>query len=95
MVRAGGIVTVIARVNTPGAAVGLAVDYGLGLEEERHVIASASGLAMTRLHADVPTRCTGPIAVRVYVTATAGERAMTRATTFMVQCPRAHVRSSH
>ena len=47
---------------------------------------------VARLQARVPARCTGPVAARVYVTATAGERAMTRATTFMVQCPRAHVR---
>jgi hypothetical protein len=94
-VRANGLVTVIARVNTPGATVGLAVEYGPGLEEERQAIASASGLAVTRLHAVVPARCTAPIAARVYVTATAGGRAMTRATTFLVQCPRAHVRSSH
>ena len=91
-VRADGIVTVIARVNTPGAAVWLATRYGVGPVQERQEVASACGLVVARLHAVVPARCTGPVAARVYVTATAGARAMTRATTFMVQCPRAHVR---
>jgi hypothetical protein len=91
-VRADGIVTVIARVNTPGAAVWLATRYGGGPVQERQEVASARGLVVARLHAVVPARCTEPVAARVYVTATAGERAMTRATTFMVQCPRAHVR---
>ena len=91
-VRADGIVTVIARVNTPGAAVWLATRYGVGPVQERQEVASARGLVVTQLHPVVPARCTGPVAARVYVTATAGARAMTRATTFMVQCPRAHVR---
>jgi hypothetical protein len=89
-VRAHGIVTVIAQVNTPGAAVWLATRYGTGPVHERRAVASARGLVVTRLHALVPPHCTGYTAARVYATATAGERAMTRATTFMVQCPRAH-----
>jgi len=91
-VPAHSLVTVIARVNTPGAAVWLATRYGVGPVQERQEVASARGLVVTQLHPVVPARCTGPVAARVYVTATAGERAMTRATTFMVQCPRAHVR---
>jgi hypothetical protein len=91
-VRAHGIVTVVARVNTPGAAIWLTTRFGTGPVQERREVASARGLVMTRLHALVPARCTGQAAARVYVTATAGERAMTRATTFIVQCPRAHVR---
>ena len=91
-VRAHGIVTVIAHVNTPGAAVWLATRFGTGPVQQRQEVASARGLVMTRLHALVPARCTGQSAARVYVTATAGERAMTRATTFIVQCPRTHVR---
>jgi hypothetical protein len=91
-VRAHAIVTVIAQVNTPGAAVWLATRFGTGPVQERQEVASARGLVVTRLHALAPARCTGYAAARVYATATAGERAMTRATTFMVQCPRAHVR---
>ena len=91
-VRAHGIVTVIAHVNTPGAAVWLAARIGVGPVQERRAVASARGLVVTRLHALVPARCTGFTAARVYATATAGERAMTRAATFMVACPRAHVR---
>jgi hypothetical protein len=89
-VRAHGIVTVIAHVNTPGARVWLATRYGTGAAQERRAVASARGLVVARLHALVPAHCTGYTAARVYATATAGERAMTRATTFMVQCPRAH-----
>jgi hypothetical protein len=89
-VRAHGIVTVIARVNTPGAAVWLTMRYGTGPVQKRRAVASARGLVVTRLQALVPAHCTGYTAARVYATATAGERAMTRATTFMVQCPRAH-----
>ena len=91
-VRAHGIVTVIAHVNTPGAAVWLAARIGVGPVHERRAVASARGLVVTRLHALVPPHCTGYTAARVYATATAGERAMTRATTFIVQCPRTHVR---
>jgi hypothetical protein len=91
-VRAHAIVTVIARVNTPGAAVWLATRFGAGPVQERQEVASARGLVVTRLHALAPARCIGYTAARVYATATAGGRAMTRATTFMVQCPRAHVR---
>jgi hypothetical protein len=89
-VRAHGIVTVIAHVNTPGAAVWLATRYGTGPVQERRAVASARGLVVTRLHALVPAHCTGYTAARVYATATAGERAMTRAATFMVVCPQAH-----
>ena len=91
-VRAHGIVTVIAQVNTPGAAVGLATRFGTGPVQERRAVASARGLVVTRLQALVPARCTGYTTARVYATATAGGRAMTRAATFMVACPRAHVR---
>ena len=91
-VRAHGIVTVIAHVNTPGAAVWLAARYGTGPVQERRAVASTRGLVVTRLHALVPARCTGYTTARVYATATAGGRAMTRAATFMVACPRAHVR---
>jgi hypothetical protein len=90
-VRAHGIVTVVAQVNTPGAAVWLATRFGMGPVQERQEVASARGLVVTRLQALVPARCTGYTAARVYATATAGERAMTRAATFMVACPRAHV----
>jgi hypothetical protein len=91
-VRAHGIVTVIVRVNTPGAAVWLASRFGTGPVQERQEVASARGLVVTRLHALVPARCMGAAAARIYATATAGERAMTRARSFMVQCPRAHER---
>jgi hypothetical protein len=91
-VRAHSIVTVIAQVNTPGAVVRLATRYGVGPVQERQEVASAHGLVVVRLQALVPARCAGHTAARVYVTATAGERAMTRAATFMVECPRAHVR---
>jgi hypothetical protein len=90
-VRAHGIVTLIAQVNTPGAAVWLATRFGTGPVQERQAVASARGLVVTRLHALVPARCTGYTAARVYATATAGGRAMTRAATFKVACPRAHV----
>ena len=93
-VRAHGIVTVIAQVNTPGAAVWLATRVGTGPVQERQAVASARGLVVTRLHALVPARCTGYAAARVYATATAGGRAMTRAATFMVACPRAHASRS-
>jgi hypothetical protein len=79
-------VTIGIRVNDTRARIVLVTLYGPGLRQQRDLAASLRGPTLVRLRVIAPANCSGKITARVYVTATTSDRAVTRATTFMVGC---------
>ncbi len=84
--HAGGTVTVGARVDDNRARLVVVARYGVGLGQQSTVSVGSDGTARVRFRTLAPTGCRGHVSARIYVTATAPGRAMTRATTFTVDC---------
>jgi hypothetical protein len=93
LVRANSPVAVHVEVNDEGARIAMVALYGLGLTEQRTVVSTPGGGALVRLRALAPAGCRGRVIARVYVTATTSDRALTRATTFVVGCASARAAS--
>jgi len=74
------------HVGVDGTVLHVVVRYDNGLSQEVDLKAARRGAAVVRLRMPtLPPSCT-PIVGRVYVTASYGSGALTRATTFRVAC---------